>query len=64
MRKRLPLGPYRRPMPRVLRGSWWVGRFLMGEVPLQTSQGQILALAFRLHILDLFHVFPHPIYRK
>ena len=30
IRKRTPLGPYRRPMPRVLGG----GRFLMSEVPL------------------------------
>ena len=29
-----PLGPYRRPMPRVLGGSQGGGRFLMGEVPL------------------------------
>ena len=29
-----PLGPYRRPMPRVLGGSWGGGCFLMGEVPL------------------------------
>ena len=29
-----PPGPYRRPMPRVLGGSWGGGRFLMGEVPL------------------------------
>jgi hypothetical protein len=33
-RKRNPLGPYRRPMPRVLGGSQEGGRFLMGEVPL------------------------------
>ena len=33
-RKRNPLGPYRRPMPRVLGGSLGGGRFLMGEVPL------------------------------
>ena len=33
-RKRIPLGPYRRPMPRVRRGSQGGGRFLMGEVPL------------------------------
>ena len=33
-RKRTPLGPYRRPMPRVLGGSQGVVRFLMGEVPL------------------------------
>ena len=33
-RKRTPLGPYRRPMPRVLGGSYGGGRFLMSEVPL------------------------------
>ena len=37
-RKRTPLAPYRRPMPRVLGRSWEGGRFLMGEVPLYTSQ--------------------------
>ena len=30
---RTPLGPYRRPMPRVLGGSQGGGHFLMGEVP-------------------------------
>jgi len=30
-----PLGPYHRPMPRVLGGSSGGGRFLMCEVPLQ-----------------------------
>ena len=34
MRKRTPLGPYRRPMPRVPGGSQGGGRFLMGEVTL------------------------------
>ena len=29
-----PLGPYKRPMPNVLRGAEGGGRFLMGEVPL------------------------------
>ena len=33
-RKQPPLGPYRRPMPRVLGGSLGGGRFLMGEEPL------------------------------
>ena len=33
-KKHPPLGPYRRPMPRVLGGSEGGGRFLMGEVPL------------------------------
>ena len=33
IRKCNPLGPYRRPMPRVLGGSWGGWRFLMGEVP-------------------------------
>jgi len=30
--------PNRRPMPRVLGGSWGGGRFLMSEVPLYTPQ--------------------------
>ena len=34
IRKRTPLGPFHRPMPRVLGGSLGVGRFLMGEVTL------------------------------
>ena len=34
IRKRPPLGPYCRPMPRVLGGSEGGGRFLMSEVPL------------------------------
>ena len=33
-RKRTPLGPYRRPMPRVLGGSQVGGNSLMGAVPL------------------------------
>ena len=32
-KKRAPLGPYRRPVPRVLEGSERGGRFLMSEVP-------------------------------
>ena len=36
-RKRTPLGPYSRTMPRVLGGSWGGGRFLMNEVPLYLS---------------------------
>jgi hypothetical protein len=34
VRKRTPLGPYRRSIPRVLGGSYGGGRFLMSEVPL------------------------------
>ena len=34
IRKRTPLGPYRRPIPRVLGGSKGGGRFLMSEPPL------------------------------
>ena len=37
MRKRDPLEPYRRPLPRVLRRSQGGGRFLMSEVPLQVK---------------------------
>ena len=33
-RNRTPLGPYRRPEPRVLGESKGDGHFLMGEVPL------------------------------
>ena len=36
-RKRTPLGPCCRPKPRVLGGSYGGGRFLMGEVPLNTA---------------------------
>jgi hypothetical protein len=32
IRKRTPLGPYRRKIPRVLGGSYGGGRFLMSEV--------------------------------
>ena len=34
IRKRAPLAPYRRTVPRVLKGFWGSGRFLMGEVPM------------------------------
>ena len=34
IRERTLPGPYRRPMPRVLRGSQGVTRFLMNGVPL------------------------------
>ena len=35
--KRIPLEPYRRPMPRVLGGSYGGGRFLMGEASAQSQ---------------------------
>jgi len=38
IRKRTPLGPYRRPMPRVLGWSLGGGRFLIREVPLYTTE--------------------------
>ena len=34
VRKHTPLGPFRRPMSRVIGGSWGSGRFLIGELPL------------------------------
>jgi hypothetical protein len=37
IRKRTPLGTCRRPMPRFLEASQGGGRFLMGEVPLQSG---------------------------
>jgi hypothetical protein len=33
IRKRLPMGPYSRPMPRALKGSWGVGGFLQTRHP-------------------------------
>ena len=36
IRKRTPVGHNRRPMPRILGGSYGGGRFLIGGVPLQT----------------------------
>ena len=36
-----PRGPYRRPMPRVLRGSQWGGRFVMSEVPRNTFTAKL-----------------------
>ena len=47
-RKRSPLGPYRRPMPRVLGGSSGGGRFLMGGIPLYPYRR-----CFLLGILEL-----------
>ena len=41
-RKRAPLGPYRRPMPRILRGSQGDGCFILGEVPLQSSNACLM----------------------
>jgi len=43
-RKRTSLGPYRRPMPRVLGGSWGGRRFPMGEVPLYRDIWRVLAI--------------------
>ena len=48
MRKRLLLGPYRKPMPRVLGGSQGYVCFLIGEVPLQGSGSRVWGLGFRV----------------
>ena len=40
-RKRTPLGPYRRPMPRIHGGSSEGGRFLMGKAFLHSSMGEV-----------------------
>ena len=37
-RKRILLRPYRKPINKVLRGSWGGARFLMNEVPLYWSE--------------------------
>ena len=39
VRKRTPLGPYRRPLPRFIGGSYGGGRFLMGELRLYPHSG-------------------------
>jgi hypothetical protein len=36
IRKRTPPGPYRRPVPKVLRESKGGGHFTLGEVPLHS----------------------------
>ena len=47
IQKRNPLGPYRRPMPVVLRGSQGGGRFLMGKVAPGYSGAVILGNRLR-----------------
>ena len=42
-KKILLLGPYLRPMPRVLGGSYGGGRFLMSEVTLQHDRCETMA---------------------
>ena len=57
-RKRTPLGPYRRPMTRVLGGSQGVGRFLMGEVPLYRRKWRLLRR--RNALRRKYRYTPHP----
>jgi hypothetical protein len=38
IRNNPPSKPYSRTMLRALVGSWWGGRFVMGEVPLQVVE--------------------------
>jgi len=57
IRKRTPLGPYRRPMPRVLGGSWGGGRFLMGEVPLYSVEAKCGAQTEFTHSLSFVFFF-------
>ena len=51
IRKRTPLGLYRRPMLRVLGGSEGGGRFLMGEVPLYITNSKSEARDQRLECM-------------
>ena len=55
IRKRTPLGPYRRTIPRALWGSWGGGRFLMGEVPLYTLN-QLLQTPSEVRSLNTEHL--------
>jgi hypothetical protein len=45
-------GPYRRPMPGVLEGSWGGRRFLMGEVPVCVNLSNVAFSS--LNSLDCF----------
>ena len=63
MKKRTPLGPYRRPMPRVLGGSQGVGRFLMREVFLKinssTNRGSVQDAGRRVEgTSEIVHLLP------
>jgi hypothetical protein len=55
-----PVGPYRRPMSRVLGGSLGVGCFLINEVPLYwyDGQDQILASTSRQIVCGSLQVVP------
>ena len=46
--KKTPLGPYLRPMPRVLGGTSRGGRFLMGDVPMYSPNLQDCSFLRRL----------------
>jgi len=62
IRKRSPLGPYRRAIPRVLGGSEGGGRFLMGEVPLYLNQTKLfLRLPRQVDHEMPFKGFPDPV---
>ena len=60
LRKRTPPGPYRRPMPRVLKGSWGGGRFLMGEVPLYRPPASVQGGNTLNRVKDFFNRRPWP----
>ena len=57
IRKRTPLGPYRRPVHRVLLWSQEGGRFLMIEVPLYKVLDRRVGV-FATHLITS-HVFTH-----
>ena len=60
IRKRTPLGPYRRPMRRVLGG----GRFLMGEVPCRERRGRSLAVNAAAPPPSPSRAFPLPLEKR
>ena len=57
-KNRLPLGPYRRPMSRVLGGSKGGGRFLMSEVPQYIPNGTTVALRVQGYLAHKKHPTP------
>ena len=57
IRKRTPLGPYRRPMLRVIGVSWGVGCFLLSEVPHVMFVVRRVARRWRFRPMEFFRSF-------
>ena len=60
-RKRPPLGPYRRPVRRVLGGSWGNWGFLMGRYPCIQRAHRPIHFTFHISQLNNLNIQNHPI---